>query len=124
YVTRVGKIFHYGVPNDIGTAGLDDPLSWDLAVFPRGRDKDEEDKVTNLNPAENNPNRNPNAPKRTNQLGAALAWYESEGSDDEYTDSLVADESIRALEESKGGPFFLGVGFYRPHVPWIVPKKY
>lgn len=126
YVTRVGKMFHYGVPGDIGTAGLDDPFSWDLAVFPRGRDRDEENKVTNLNRGEDNPdrNRNPKRPRPTNQLGAALAWYESEGQDEEFTDSLVADESIRLLEESKDHPFFLGVGFYRPHVPWIVPKKY
>jgi uncharacterized sulfatase len=121
-------MFHYGVPGDIGTAGLDDPLSWDLAIFPRGRDRDEESKVTNLNRGEENPDRNPNQnprrPKPTNQLGAALAWHESEGADAEFTDSLVADESIRILEETKDQPFFLGVGFYRPHVPWIVPKKY
>jgi iduronate 2-sulfatase len=124
YVTRVGKMFHYGVPGNIGEPGLDDPLSWQLAVFPRGRDKDEEDKVINLNRGEDNPNRNPNRPRPTNQLGAALAWHASDGADDEYTDALVADEAIRLLEESKDRPFFLGVGFYRPHVPWIVPKKY
>jgi uncharacterized sulfatase len=124
YVARVGKMFHYGVPGQIGEPGLDDPLSWQLAIFPRGRDKDEEDKVINLNRGEDNPNRNPNRPRPTNQLGAALAWHESEGKDDEFTDSLVADEAIRLLEESKEKPFFLGVGFYRPHVPWIVPKRY
>ena len=124
FVARVGKMFHYGVPGDIGKPGLDDPLSWQLRIFPRGRDKDEEDKVINLNRGEDNPNRNPNRPRPTNQLGAALAWHESEGADAEFTDSLVADEAIRLLEANTEKPFFLGVGFYRPHVPWIVPKKY
>jgi iduronate 2-sulfatase len=149
FVARVGKMFHYGVPGDIGKPGLDDPLSWDRAIYPRGRDRDEEDKVINLNRGEPNPEWTPRAaPARrpnqnrprsaggaltqtnrnqarpTNQLGAALAWHESEGADHEFTDSLVADETIRLLEEKRDTPFFLGVGFYRPHVPWIVPKKY
>jgi iduronate 2-sulfatase len=145
FVARVGKMFHYGVPGQIGTPGLDDPLSWQLAIYPRGRDRDEEDKVTNLNRGEPNPEARPraaarrnrqqnaggastqtnrNQPRQTNQLGAALAWYESQGADEEFTDSLVADEAIRLLEKHQNEPFFLGVGFYRPHVPWILPKKY
>ncbi len=44
--------------------------------------------------------------------------------DDELLDGRVAEKAISVLNEVKDKPFFLGVGFYKPHMPWVAPKKY
>lgn len=108
---RVGKIYHYDNPKGIGTNGHDDPESWDIRVNPRGRDKDDEDQIFSLNPG---------------SFGATLSWLAAEGTDEEQTDGKVATESIRLLKQFKesGQPFFLGVGFYKPHTPYVAPEKY
>ena len=112
YAARVGKIYHYGNPGQIGTSGLDDPASWDEFYNPAGRDKTAlESDVINY------------TPKRG--LGAAMAFYnDKQGTDEQHTDGKVATQAIELLEKHKEKPFFLAVGFYKPHCPWITPRGY
>ncbi len=44
--------------------------------------------------------------------------------DNAYYDGRVAEEAIRVLNEIKPQPFFLAVGFWKPHAPFNAPKKY
>jgi iduronate 2-sulfatase len=57
-------------------------------------------------------------------ISAALSWLIADGADVEQTDGLIASAAIELLTEQRARPFFLGVGFFRPHTPYVAPKKY
>ena len=132
YTCRIGKIFHAGVPREIGKPGADDPASWTETFNPIGKDKTDEHKIKILSPV-----------KDVRMLGAALAYMATEGSEDELTDAISANMAVKILRErySKPGadeeptlrkikeqernqPFFMAVGFYRPHCPYVAPQQY
>lgn len=115
FTARVGKIFHYGVPREIGTPGKDDPVSWDYTYNPIGRDKTEENRLHILTRGTG-----------TNTIGFAMAWLEMDGTDDEQTDGRGLAEAIRLLEKAARSekPFFIGMGFYRPHTPFVATRRW
>ena len=108
---RIGKIYHYNVPKHIGTSGHDDPYSWDYTINPEGRDVHEEDKIFSLVPG---------------SFGGTLSWLAADGTDEEQTDGIAANEASNAIKRhaESGDSFFLAVGLYRPHTPFVAPKKY
>ena len=108
---RIGKIFHYDNPSAIGTAGVDDIHSWDQTIHPYGRDKLEEFKINTLTPR---------------KYGGTLSWLAMDGTSEEQTDGIGATEAVEQLDElaASGEPFFLALGFYRPHTPFVAPKRF
>jgi uncharacterized sulfatase len=112
FAARVGKIYHYGNPGDIGTSGADDPASWNQVVNPAGLDKTalESDILV--------------YPPTTGLASSMSLLADRTGKDEEHTDGKVATEAIKLMEANKDKPFFLAVGFYKPHCPWVAPKKW
>ena len=51
-------------------------------------------------------------------------WRAAEGGDEAQADGMLAAEAVRLLEENRDSPFFIGVGFHKPHDPFVAPKEY
>jgi iduronate 2-sulfatase len=113
FACRIGKMYHYNVPASIGTNGHDDPGSWEMELNPAGCDRlEEEPHIFSLVPG---------------QFGGTLSWYASPKPDQYHTDGLMAADAEWVLERcsrQKDRPFFLAVGFFRPHTPYVSPKPY
>ena len=45
-------------------------------------------------------------------------------SKDKYADEQVVDWAVGELRKSQTKPLFLGVGIFKPHIPWFVPQEY
>jgi iduronate 2-sulfatase len=113
----LGKIFHVGHGNS------EDPKSWSVPHFPAKSIgyalKENQAELTregaffeNKNPA---------------KLPRGAAFENADVADNAYGDGKIADEAIerlRAAKDSPDTPFFLAVGFVKPHLPFCAPKKY
>lgn len=113
FAVRIGKMYHYGVPVGIGTNGHDDPASWEVEMNPAGCDRlDEEPDIFSLVPG---------------QFGGTLSWLASKNPDSKQTDGLMASDAEWVLErcaKQTDRPFFVALGFYRPHTPYVAPAPY
>jgi iduronate 2-sulfatase len=115
YVGRVGKIYHYGNPGDIGTNSHDDALSWQERFNPAGIDKLHEDKIIRYPEGKGG---------HKGSLGRSMSWWDPVSKDTEHTDGMVATRAIEMIERNKDKPFFVAAGFFNPHCPYVAPKKY
>ncbi|MEM6364112.1 MAG: sulfatase [Planctomycetota bacterium] len=113
FAARIGKLYHYHVPKSVGTNGHDDSASWEMEINPAGCDRlIEEPDIFSL---------------VKNNFGGTLSWYASPRPDELHTDGIMAEDAAWVLErcaKRKDRPFFLAVGFYRPHTPYVAPKTY
>ncbi len=114
--TRVSKIFHMGVPGGIekGDDGADDPRSWTERFNSQGPEWKAPGVGETL---EGNPDG-----KKPVKGGNTFVVVEAEGDDLVHSDGKTAAKACELIRQHKDEPFFLAVGFVRPHVPFVAPK--
>ncbi len=108
FAAREGKMFHMNVPGEVGSPKYQDETSWNHSVSPQGLENKTEGKGRKLNP--------PGVSYGMNWIAAANATGQA--------DTNAADHALALLEAHRGRPFFLGLGFIRPHLPFVAPSKF
>ena len=114
----LGKILHVGHGNH------EDPVSWSVPHF-------QQESIAYVL-QENKTKRTREEALFANETDVAklprgAAWESADVPDNAYPDGKIADEAIRRLRAAKAKPttpFFLAIGFLKPHLPFCAPKKY
>ncbi len=100
HTVSLGKILH---------GGQMDPLSWDMQIngFPETPAGKQGDWVS-----------------MTQGVIKWCRWRAPDCGDDDLDDGQIAVKAIDVLNEKHDKPFFLAVGFKKPHDPFVAPKRY
>lgn len=98
YTMGAGKVFHNNIPDGL----MDDQMPRDKGII------------------------GPFPPQKMNYfLGRTDSdWGPYPEQDEEMPDYKVREWAVSKLDKKYTKPFFLSVGFFRPHVPWHVPQKW
>lgn len=99
FTARLGKIYH---------DGMDATDDWDVSVNPKGS--------ANVNRGEGR--------NLTDGKFPYFHWVASEAPEEEHPDAQTAAEAAKLLQQQRDQPFFLAVGFRKPHDRYIAPKSY
>lgn len=109
---KVGKVFHVNDPKTTLDITVGAPLANDQSIL------DEAKTATN----------DPNDPPRGGAKGKMYnrEFAPSSHPDKDFTDYEIADRGMESLDAlvKTGSPFFLAVGFIRPHTPYVAPQAY
>jgi len=108
YAAREGKMFHMNVPQEVTLPKYQDPPSWNHSVSPGGPEL-----------------QTPGEAHRTTPkgVGFGIDWLAASTGKGQ-SDSNAAENALALLEEHRNRPFFLGLGFLRPHLPFVAPSKF
>lgn len=108
---RLGKMYHMDVPMGVGKNLFDDAPSWDEADSPPGKEHNIEGERRNVTPKAG--------------AGNNFEWVSFTGDGKHQADRVGADRAIDFLgTRGRQKPFFMGLGFVRPHVPLVAPARF
>jgi uncharacterized sulfatase len=99
HTARFGKIYHF-----------DSEFQWDVAI----------DQLPDPDPIDDKTGQ----PLRRHKIRFEEKWEATSLSEAELADGATARRVAELLGTSQERPFFVAVGFVRPHGPWIAPKRY
>lgn len=126
YTARVSKIYHMGVPGGIeyggdgrdhdGGNGADDAASWTERFNSPGPEWKAPGTGETL---EGNPDG-----RKPVVGGNTFVVVEADGDDLVHSDGKTAAKAVELIHQHAKEPFFLAVGFVRPHVPFVAPRNY
>lgn len=128
YTARVSKIFHMGVPGGVELGdgslppehkkfhGADDAACWTERFNTPGPEWRAEGTGETL---QNNADG-----KRPVVGGNTFVVVEADGDDLVHADGKAARKAAELIKAHRDDRFWIGVGFVRPHVPFVAPRKY
>jgi uncharacterized sulfatase len=106
---RVGKVFHVPDPKTKLDVELGSALHRDNEILTEAK-------------TANDPDDKPRTKAKGDGYNRTYAASSRPAAD--FTDFAIADDAIATLEQFKAKPFFLAVGFIRPHTPFVAPKAF
>jgi iduronate 2-sulfatase len=111
---RIGKVFHVPDPKTKLDTELPAPLNLDTVILREAKLAQESEGDLS----------DPVRTKGRKDVSYNKPYGSSAHPDQDFTDFAIADRTMRTLEAWQGKPFFLAVGFIRPHTPFVAPKAF
>jgi uncharacterized sulfatase len=105
FTARVGKLFHQT---------FDSQFPWDIAEHaPHATEQEAEDEEPRQRRS-----------KRRGDVDAAAWSVPTDRPDEQEPDGLRARRVAQLIEEHREQPFFIALGFAKPHLRWVAPRRY
>ncbi len=115
----IGKIFH------VTNGNHEDDISWSAHAWQSPKDDHPHEARGSTLKAKRQATKSKTRSKSGPDPHADDLPYESpDVPDNALIDGQIAEKAVSVMHEIKDKPFFLAIGFHRPHMPWVAPKKY